>query len=271
MSNLLVRLFGWRATLFHGDPLVYDRWCWLDKRLRYTRNDDKVMDVGCGSGAFTIGLAKRGYRVLGLSWDMHNQKIAEKRAEISGAKTAAFEIFDVRHLDERPDWKGQFDAIICCENIEHICDDFRLMRAMADVLKPGGRLLLTTPYIRRAPQSFMDYGPFPDFEDGRHVRRGYSQAMLRELCSKAGLDVEEIGFISGPLSQSGAWWLWKLGGIHVLVGWLAILPIRFLAPLIDRFLMRNFDATAFCIALEAYKPRTLDQVHRLDALDSISA
>ena len=38
MSDLLVRLFGWRATLVHGDPLVYDRWRWINRRLRKTKN-----------------------------------------------------------------------------------------------------------------------------------------------------------------------------------------------------------------------------------------
>lgn len=93
MSNLLVRLFGWRATLFHGDPLVYDRWCWIRKRLRFTRNEERLLDVGCGSGAFTFGTAKRGYRSLGFGWDERNQTAAEQRARIVGATTASFEIF----------------------------------------------------------------------------------------------------------------------------------------------------------------------------------
>src|SRR5215470_17012876 len=98
MSSLLVRLFGWRATLHHGDALVWDRWRWIKQRLRYTRNSDRLLDVGCGSGAFTIGTAKLGYNSLGLSWDVRNQKVAEERARITGAKSARFEICDVRQL-----------------------------------------------------------------------------------------------------------------------------------------------------------------------------
>lgn len=147
MADLLVRLFGWRATLFHGDPLVYDRWRWISKRLRLTRNGERLLDVGCGSGAFTIGTAKRGYRSLGLSWDERNQAVAEKRARISGAKTATFSICDVRELDKRDDLKSQFEVVVCTENIEHIIDDFRLVASIAGCMKPGGRLLLTTPYL----------------------------------------------------------------------------------------------------------------------------
>ena len=255
MSDLLVRLFGWRATLFHGDPLVYDRWRWINRRLRKTHNDERLLDVGCGSGAFTIGTAKRGYNSLGLSWDERNQGIGEKRAGISGAVKAKFEICDVRKLASHEHLAGQFHVVLCTENIEHIIDDFALMDAMSNCLKPGGRLLLTSPYIRRVPQSPMDFGPFPDFEDGRHVRCGYNRSMLIEMCDHAGLKVEEISFISGPISQLGAWLLWKFGYIHPLVGWLVILPLRPLAPLFDPLLTKLFGFTPFCIGLEAYKAR----------------
>jgi len=173
--------------LHHGDALVWDRWRWLQRRVRQTHNADRLLDIGCGSGAFTIGMAKRGYQRLGLSWDARNQKVAQQRADICGASNATFEICDVRQLHERTDLFGMFDIILCCENIEHIIDDFLLMKSMAACLKPGGRLLLTAPYIRRIPQSSMDYGPFPDFEDGRHVRPGYNRAIIAELCVHSGL------------------------------------------------------------------------------------
>jgi SAM-dependent methyltransferase len=255
MSSLLVRVFGWQATLHHGDALVWDRWRWIRRRLRYTRNSDCLLDVGCGSGAFTIGTARLGYNSLGLSWDERNQKVAEQRARITGAKSAKFEICDVRHIDERLQLHGQFDVVLCTETIEHIIDDFRLMRAMAGCLKPGGRLLLTSPQVRRIPQNFMDYGPFPDFEDGRHVRRGYNRAMLQELCDYAGLVVEEISYISGPIAQTQAWLLWRFRRIHPLIGWLVSLPLRPLPPLLDPLLTRVPGYPSFCIGLEAYKPR----------------
>lgn len=255
MSNTLVRLFGWKATLHHGDPLVWDRWRWISKRLRKTCHDEQLLDVGCGTGAFTIGMAKLGYKSLGLSWDERNQRVAEERARIVGAKTASFEICDVRELDQRPHLVGRFDVILCTENIEHIIDDFRLMRAIAACLKPGGRLLLTSPNIRRKPWSSMDYGPFPDFEDGRHVRRGYNKAMLTEMCADAGLMVEEISYVSGPVSVMGAYILERLQKVNWALAWLATLPLRPFPPLIDPWLGPLTGATPFCVGLEAMKPR----------------
>ncbi len=77
--SLLVRIFVSRATLHHGDALVWDRWRWLSRHLRLTQNGERLFDAGCGSGAFTIGTAKFGYRSLGLSWDNRNQSLAEAR------------------------------------------------------------------------------------------------------------------------------------------------------------------------------------------------
>ena len=103
----------------------------------------------------------------------------------------------------------------------------------------------------------MDYGPFPDFEDGRHVRRGYNRAMLAELCAHVGLVIEEMSFVSGPISQLGAFLQVQLSRIHPAIGWLAILPLRPFAPLLDPLLTRLLSTTPFCIGIEAVKPRKM--------------
>jgi cyclopropane fatty-acyl-phospholipid synthase-like methyltransferase len=104
--SALVRLVGFPATLVHGDPLVLDRWFWLKARLPKTRNDERLLDVGCGSGAFPIGAALRGYRAVGLSWDERNQSVAQERAIYCKAPSAQFEVLDIRELDRRADLVG---------------------------------------------------------------------------------------------------------------------------------------------------------------------
>ena len=104
------------------------------------------------------------------------------------------------------DWtRGQvlferYDIAICLENIEHIIDDRKLLTDIAACMKPGGRLLLTTPYLRLSHYPW-GYGAVSPVEDGGHVRRGYTPRMLEELCKHAGLLVEQISYCSGFLSQ----------------------------------------------------------------------
>ncbi len=146
-KSLLVRIIGFPATLLHGDTLVLDRWLWLRDRLPKTKNGDTLLDIGCGTGAFSVGAALRGYESLGLSWDERNQRVAGERANICKAHSAKFEVLDVRRLDMRSDLLGRYDIAICLENIEHIIDDRKLLTDIAACMKPGGRLLLTTPYL----------------------------------------------------------------------------------------------------------------------------
>ena len=70
------------------------------------------------------------------------------------------------------EYHEQFDVAICTENIEHILNDFKLVRDIADCLKPGGRLLLTTPNYNYRAITSNDNGPFCATETGGHVRRG---------------------------------------------------------------------------------------------------
>jgi SAM-dependent methyltransferase len=253
--SALVKLFGFPATLVHGDPLVLDRWFWLKARLPKTRNDERLLDVGCGTGAFSIGAALRGYRALGLSWDERNQLVAKERATYCKASSAEFEVLDIRQLDRRADLVGGFDVVVCLETIEHILEDLKLMRMMARCMKPGGRLLLTAPYLLYRAISPGDMGPFSTVEDGWHVRRGYSRVMLEELCEYSELKVERISYCSGYTSQKVAAIMRRLSAINALLAWALILPLRVLPPLLDPIITVLLRWPHYSICLEAYKPR----------------
>ena len=255
MSSLLVRMLGFPATVIHGDTLILDRWLWVKKRLPVIpARSKRLIDIGCGSGAFTIGTARRGYHSLGLSWDKRNQDVAAERAALCGASSAEFEVCDVRRLDERMDLKGNFDIALCLENIEHILNDQKLMVDIANCLKPDGRLLLTTPNYNYNAITPEDNGPFSVIEDGGHMRRGYTAKVLRELCRNAGLEVLEIGFCSGFSSQKITWLLRVASRVHRLLGWLIVTPFRPIPPLIDPLISRITKWPDFCITLVARKP-----------------
>jgi 2-polyprenyl-3-methyl-5-hydroxy-6-metoxy-1,4-benzoquinol methylase len=251
VSSALVRLFGFPATLVHGDTLVLDRWRWLRRRLPRARAGERLLDVGCGSGAFTIGAARRGYAALGLSWDQRNQRVAAERAALAHAPQASFEVCDVRRLDSRPDLAGRFDVALCLEVIEHVLDDGKLMADIAACLKPGGRLLLTTPSADCRPITREDRGPFSTVEDGGHVRKGYSEETLRALAQAAGLVVEEISTCSGFASQKITWLMRSIGRISGALAWLVVLPLRPLPLLLDPLIARLSGWPAFSIALVA--------------------
>jgi SAM-dependent methyltransferase len=255
-KSFLVRFFGFPATLIHGDLTVLDRWRWLRRYLPVTSNGEKLLDVGCGSGAFSIGAARRGYKSLGLSWDKRNQSVATERASLCNAEQAAFEVCDVRNLHERQDLKSEFDVVLCLENMEHVMDDARLMRAISGCLKPGGFLLFTAPFQFYRPLNKRDRGPFSRIEDGGHVRPGYTFCMLEELCTQAGLRVELVescsGFFSQKITALQRWIDKPFGG---MTAWVCVLPLRPLPILLDSLVHKLFAWPNYSICLVAYKPR----------------
>jgi SAM-dependent methyltransferase len=253
--NQLVKVLGFPATLIHGDTLVWDRWRWLKPRLR--EHGGRLLDLGCGSGAFTIGAARMGYDALGLSWDERNQRVAQERAAIAKTGQCRFDVCDVRQLDSRPDLLSGFDVVVCLETIEHILDDQKLICDIAACLRSMGTLLLTTPYKKfHAIGPQPDDGPLSIIEDGGHVRRGYLDSDLRTLCARAGLEVDDISYCSGFLSQKITY-LFRIGSkVNRILGWGAILPLRVL-PLLDPALSRLLRWPDYSICLRAHKAPAL--------------
>lgn len=254
MRRLLLKILGPLAPLVHSDTGTLDRWLWVKRRLPLTNNKERLLDVGCGTGAFTINADKRGYHCLALTWDEKDTKIAESRAADCNAVKSKFRVVDVRKLDLEGDLFGQFDVVLCCENIEHIIDDRKLMKDLYNTLKPGGRLLLTTPWYKYNPITLQDAGPFLSEETGWHVRRGYTRCMLEELAIQAGFQIEEIDYNVGWLSQKTIFIFQKLK-FMLPVAWIAVLPLRFIVHTIDRPFTRFFNLKFFSICMEAYKPR----------------
>lgn len=241
-------------TLLLGDTLILDRWSWIRRRLPQSHKGASLLDVGCGSGAFTIGAAKRGYEALGLTYSQAECLTATARARICKAVSAQFQNVDVRKLDEVGQLKQNFDVVICAECIEHILNDEKLMKDIAGCLRQNGLLLLTTPNLALRPINAMDAGPVSSVEDGGHVRKGYSVDQLKDLAEKSGLSVIEISFCGGWTSQRLTQlfrFLRKVAGIQI--AGLVLLPLRVLPLCCEPFLTRLLGWPFYTICLVARK------------------
>jgi SAM-dependent methyltransferase len=251
MADAMLRVFGWRPLLVTGDPCVLDRWLWLRSQLR--PGPQRTFDAGCGNGAFSIYAAGAGNEVLAASFSEREQHDARRRAGVVGVEGIDFRVLDLREIERHRQALGEFDQIICFETIEHVLDDEGLVRSLAAMLRPGGRLLLTTPYAEHHPLFSEERAPSP-VEDGSHVRYGYSQDRLRELVERAGMEVREESFVSGVVSQKVTDLMRRLTArVGRPAAWLAVLPLRALV-LIDRPLTRLLRYPHLSAALCAVKP-----------------
>ena len=240
--------------LFYGDPLLFDRGKWVEERLPKTKDNWKLLDVGCGSGAITIKTASLGYFSYGITWSESERLKAIKRAKSFGLKNCKFDNFDARKLDKYDE--NEFDVILNTENIEHIIDDLKLFKDSYSKLKKGGFLLLTTPNFYYKPISESCKGPYRLIEDGGHVRRGYTREMLKELCLLSGFIPQEISSCSGFFSQKVCSLFRVLNRTFGLkISWLMILPLRILPIIFDPLIKKITNYQDASICLVAYKPR----------------
>jgi len=229
MPDTLLRVFGWRFLLITGDPCVLDRWLWLRRHLR--RGSVRTFDAGCGNGGFSIFSAQIGNEVVAASFSIEDQESARRRSETLGIKGIDFRVIDLREIDDHRAALGLFDQVICMETIEHVTDDEKLVNSLAAMLKPGGQILLSTPYDKHRPLFTEERDPSP-VEDGSHVRFGYSRERLRGLVASAGLELASEGFISGVVSQKLTDLMRRLSArLGLMPAWLIMLPLRLLVVL----------------------------------------
>lgn len=103
----------------------------------------RVLEIGCGRGGFAAALAREhAARVEGA--DFSRAAIAQAAAHRGAAHVVRLDLV-VADIGAIPHPDGAFDAVISCETVEHVPDPRRAVRECARVLRPGGRLYLTTP------------------------------------------------------------------------------------------------------------------------------
>jgi SAM-dependent methyltransferase len=228
MSDVLVRALGWRATMFHGDPCVVDRWIFARRHLR--PGPVRTLDAGAGNGSFALMAGSKGNHVVALSFAEDELARAQRRANSVRMTRVVFRIGDLRRLSTFRDELGTFDQILCLEVIEHLNADQELVRLLAGLLRPGGQLLISAPSARHRP---LFCESLSSTEDGGHVRWGYSSEQLTAMLEAAGLSVVAQGEISGYVSQKLTNLMRRGQRITPGVGWLVVLPLR-LVQLLDR-------------------------------------
>ena len=109
----------------------------------------RVLDVGCGGGLLSEAMAAEGAQVTGI--DLSEQLIDIARLHLleSGLKADYRVISAEAMAAEQP---AGFDAVTCMEMLEHVPDPQAIVQACFELLKPGGRLFLST--INRTPAAF---------------------------------------------------------------------------------------------------------------------
>jgi SAM-dependent methyltransferase len=234
------KLWGNFSLANELSPAQRHRWRLVVRELRGLPKSAVVVDLGCGSGALLerIGRALPEATLVGLDANPTALAIATKRLP-----SAQFKVIDLDSEQKTPDLRGTADAVVCSEVIEHLETPQRALMLASELLRSGGRLVVTVPA-----------GPMNDFDCAIGHRKHYTVAELTELLSGAGFDEVRAAGWGFPFhtlfrialairpGTTEQFTDEKIGGIHRIV--FALLNALFYCNIRSRKLGRQLIATA---------------------------
>ncbi len=109
----------------------------------------KVIDVGCGGGILAESLAQRGAVVTGIDMGEAPLSVARLHALEVGV-SLSYERITAEEKAQQ--CAGEFDVVTCMEMLEHVPDPSSIVKACADLVKPGGDVYFST--INRNPKAY---------------------------------------------------------------------------------------------------------------------
>lgn len=180
------------------DRVVYDQMAALDQRHWWYRArreviaalirrrvqppaDARLLEIGCGTG-HNLEMLRQFGTVDALEVDETARTLAEKRL---GKTVFSAPLPDLAGIPER-----SYDVVAAFDVIEHIPDDVAAVSAMARLLKPRGKLVMTVP-----AHQWM----WSAHDVVNHHQRRYSKAGLKRLLNGSPLKLESIGYFNSLL------------------------------------------------------------------------
>lgn len=150
----------------------------------------RVLDLGCGNGYISAELARRGHEVVGVDVSEDGIRVAREAYEgrLPGLRFHVCSVYDDGALAALV--PGGVDCVLSLEVVEHLYLPRALFTAARRVLRPGGTLVVSTPYHGYLKNLAISLAGGWDRHwsvswDGGHVKF-FSPATLRQLAEEAG-------------------------------------------------------------------------------------
>lgn len=186
----------WESPEDYNDPTAPQRQALFRERTNLPKGA-KILDVGCGRGEFCAFFKEMGLEAEGIDLSKTGIEYARKQHPGITFHTGATD-------NLLPEKAGSYDAVFSSEVIEHLFDVDSYLKAIHDLLKPGGTFVLTTPYHGLIKNIVIDFTNYAKHYDplGQHIR--FFDRKSLDMC------LRKWGLV--PQSWTGygrPWPLWK--------------------------------------------------------------
>ena len=155
-----------------------------------------LLDVGCGSGAVAMTLQKQGWSVTGIEPDPNDAEAVRHR----GIPVLCGTLESAKHS-----FQTQFDAAVLGDVIEHTEDPLTTVKETSNLVKAGGRLVISVPNVAHLSVRIgLALGHF-DYSDrgilDRTHLRFFTRSTFHELLEATGLKLVDERFTPAPIEE----------------------------------------------------------------------
>jgi SAM-dependent methyltransferase len=173
----------------------------------------RLLDVGCWTGSFLVAATERGWDAEGIE----PSRWAGQRATERGMKVHTGELGDAALP------AGSFDAVVCCDVLEHLADPGAAVEQLRTLLRDGGVLYVTVPDAGSGLARVMGrrwWSVLP-----MHLQY-FTRSSMRQLLTRHGFDIRSIG--NHPKVFSAHYYAERFASFVPVVG-----------PLVERVVVRS--------------------------------
>lgn len=162
----------------------------------------RVLDYGCAHGHYSVPIAKTFPKgeFVGVDISERAVKAARKWVERDGVGNASF----VQLFDGVLNTLEKFDVIVAGEVLEHVIDPWKLLDDLRACLKPGGCLIVTTPFGR------WEHSGTEAFRTGREHMFHFERADIEDICKGHDVDIAYAPAGHDSSGEGMGSWIWAV-------------------------------------------------------------